>query len=131
MVHVWQRAVDEKLQARLLLQVHDELIVEAPEEEIDEVNAFLKEEMGKRRALQRSPDDRGRRGKDVAGGTLNISRERATCLLGEEVPHRGGGSELCHSRNFRITAKFSPPPPVGGAPPRGGPQDFTLPFKKG
>jgi len=45
MVHVWQRLRDEKLQARLLLQVHDELIVEAPEEEIDEVKRILKEEM--------------------------------------------------------------------------------------
>ncbi|WP_418759481.1 DNA polymerase I [Gemmiger sp.] len=36
MVHVWQRLRDEKLQARLLLQVHDELIVEAPDAEIDE-----------------------------------------------------------------------------------------------
>ena len=43
MVHVWQRLRDEKLQARLLLQVHDELIVEAPEEEIDEVKRILKE----------------------------------------------------------------------------------------
>ena len=45
MVHVWQRLRDEKLQARLLLQVHDELIVEAPEEGIDEVKRILKEEM--------------------------------------------------------------------------------------
>ena len=45
MVHVWQRLRDEKLQARLLLQVHDELIVEAPEEEIDAVKRILKEEM--------------------------------------------------------------------------------------
>ena len=45
MVHVWQRLRDEKLQARLLLQVHDELIVEAPEGEIDEVKRILKEEM--------------------------------------------------------------------------------------
>ena len=45
MVHVWQRLRNEKLQARLLLQVHDELIVEAPEEEIDEVKRILKEEM--------------------------------------------------------------------------------------
>ena len=45
MVHVWQRLRDEKLQARLLLQVHDELIVEAPEAEIDEVKRILKEEM--------------------------------------------------------------------------------------
>ena len=45
MVHVWQRLRDEKLQARLLLQVHDELIGEAPDEEIDEVKRILKEEM--------------------------------------------------------------------------------------
>ena len=36
---------DEKLQARLLLQVHDELIVEAPENEVEQVKRILKEEM--------------------------------------------------------------------------------------
>ena len=45
MVHVWQRLRDEKLQARLLLQVHDELIVEAPEAEVEEVKRVLREEM--------------------------------------------------------------------------------------
>ena len=45
MVHVWQRLRDEKLQARLLLQVHDELIVEAPENEVEQVKRILKEEM--------------------------------------------------------------------------------------
>ena len=45
MVHVWQRLRDEKLQARLLLQVHDELIVEAPENEVEHVKRILKEEM--------------------------------------------------------------------------------------
>ena len=45
MVHVWQRLRDEKLQARLLLQVHDELIVEAPESEVGTVKIILKEEM--------------------------------------------------------------------------------------
>ena len=45
MVHVWQRLRDEKLQARLLLQVHDELIVEAPESEVEQVKRILKEEM--------------------------------------------------------------------------------------
>ena len=45
MVHVWQRLREEKLQARLLLQVHDELIVEAPEAECDAVKRILKEEM--------------------------------------------------------------------------------------
>ncbi len=45
MVHVWQRLRDEGLNARLLLQVHDELIVEAPEAEAARVGALLKEEM--------------------------------------------------------------------------------------
>ena len=45
MVHVWQRLRDEKLEARLLLQVHDELIVEAPENEVEQVKCILKEEM--------------------------------------------------------------------------------------
>ena len=45
MVHVWQRLRDEKLQARLLLQVHDELIVEAPEAEAERVKQILQQEM--------------------------------------------------------------------------------------
>ena len=45
MVHVWQRLRGEKLEARLLLQVHDELIVEAPEAEVEEVKRVLREEM--------------------------------------------------------------------------------------
>ena len=45
MVHVWQRLRDEKLQARLLLQVHDELIVEAPEAETERVKQILQQEM--------------------------------------------------------------------------------------
>ena len=42
---MWQRLRDEKLQARLLLQVHDELIVEAPDSEVDTVRRILQEEM--------------------------------------------------------------------------------------
>lgn len=45
MIHVWQRLRREGLRARLLLQVHDELIVEAPEAEADAVRRILKEEM--------------------------------------------------------------------------------------
>lgn len=45
MVRVYQRLKKESLEARLLLQVHDELIVEAPETEADKVMALLKEEM--------------------------------------------------------------------------------------
>ena len=45
MVHVRDRLVRENLQARLVLQVHDELIVECPVEETDTVIRILKEEM--------------------------------------------------------------------------------------
>ena len=45
MVHVAQRLEREQLQARLLLQVHDELIVECPAEETGTVSRILKEEM--------------------------------------------------------------------------------------
>ena len=45
MVRVYQRLKKEKLEARLLLQVHDELIVEAPLAEAERVKALLKEEM--------------------------------------------------------------------------------------
>ena len=45
MVAVWKRLKEEKLQARLVLQVHDELIVECPREEAQTVAALLEEEM--------------------------------------------------------------------------------------
>lgn len=45
MVKVDRRLRREGFQARLILQIHDELIVEAPEEEASAVSALLKEEM--------------------------------------------------------------------------------------
>ncbi|MBO6365820.1 DNA polymerase, partial [Enterococcus faecalis] len=42
---VHRRLKAEGLQARLVLQVHDELIVECPEEEKETVSALLAEEM--------------------------------------------------------------------------------------
>ena len=45
MVRVWNRLRKENLKARLILQVHDELIVEAPKEEAAQVSQLLKEEM--------------------------------------------------------------------------------------
>lgn len=45
MIRVWRRLRDEKLQARLILQVHDELIVETPKEEAKQVRQILQEEM--------------------------------------------------------------------------------------
>ena len=45
MVRVYRRLKKEGLKARLLLQVHDELIVEAPASEAEQVKRLLKEEM--------------------------------------------------------------------------------------
>lgn len=45
MVSVHQRLESEKLRAKLILQVHDELIVECPEEERETVCRILREEM--------------------------------------------------------------------------------------
>lgn len=45
MVRVYNRLKEEKLSSRLILQVHDELIIEAPESEKDKVCEILKNEM--------------------------------------------------------------------------------------
>lgn len=45
MINVYDRLKKEGLRSRLILQVHDELIVEAPEDEADRAAAILKEEM--------------------------------------------------------------------------------------
>ena len=45
MIRVWKRLRDEGLKARLILQVHDELIVEAPADESVQASLILHEEM--------------------------------------------------------------------------------------
>ena len=45
MLGIWKRLGREKLSARMILQVHDELIMEVPGKEVDEVKRLLKEEM--------------------------------------------------------------------------------------
>lgn len=45
MINVYKRLEKEKLLSKLILQVHDELIIEAPKSEVDKVCALLKEEM--------------------------------------------------------------------------------------
>ena len=45
MVRVWRRLRDEKMESRLILTVHDELIVEAPEAEASRAAQILREEM--------------------------------------------------------------------------------------
>ncbi|MBQ9415197.1 MAG: DNA polymerase I [Clostridia bacterium] len=45
MIRVWRRLIREGLRARLILQIHDELMVESPIDECDRVATILKEEM--------------------------------------------------------------------------------------
>jgi DNA polymerase-1 len=45
MNRLWRALRDQRLQARLILQVHDELVLEVPEEELDDVAALVIETM--------------------------------------------------------------------------------------
>jgi DNA polymerase-1 len=45
MINVYNRLKAENLEARLILQVHDELIVESPENEVEQVKDILRQEM--------------------------------------------------------------------------------------
>lgn len=45
MIGVNQRLKEQKMKSRLVLQVHDELLIEAYEPEIEEVKEILKSEM--------------------------------------------------------------------------------------
>lgn len=45
MIKVWERLKNEVPEAHLIMQVHDELIIEAPESKKDEVSLLLKKEM--------------------------------------------------------------------------------------
>jgi len=47
MINVYKRLNKEKLTSKLILQVHDELIIEAPRDEVDKVCVLLREEMEK------------------------------------------------------------------------------------
>ena len=51
MLRVYDRLRREKLQARLIMQVHDELIVVCPEEEREAVEKLLRQEMEQVAAL--------------------------------------------------------------------------------
>lgn len=45
MIRVNRRLKEENLESRIVIQVHDELLVEAKNEEVEQVKAILKEEM--------------------------------------------------------------------------------------
>ena len=45
MIHIRDGLLDERFSARMLLQVHDELVLEVPYEELESVAALVKNEM--------------------------------------------------------------------------------------
>jgi DNA polymerase-1 len=45
MIKVWERLKKEVPEAHLIMQVHDELIIEAPQSKQEEVSLLLKQEM--------------------------------------------------------------------------------------
>ena len=45
MINVFERLKKEKLEAKIVLQVHDELIIECKKEQAEKVGSLLKEEM--------------------------------------------------------------------------------------
>ena len=45
MIRVFNRLEEEKLKSRMLLQVHDELLIEVPEDEVEQVRRILEDEM--------------------------------------------------------------------------------------
>lgn len=47
MINVYKRLLNENFKSKIILQVHDELIIESPENESEEVKKLLKEEMEK------------------------------------------------------------------------------------
>ena len=45
MIKIWRQLQKKKLTAKMILQIHDELIMEVPKKEIEEVKTLVKEEM--------------------------------------------------------------------------------------
>ena len=45
MINVYKKLQEGKYKAKLVLQVHDELVIDCPIDEVDEVSAILKTEM--------------------------------------------------------------------------------------
>ena len=83
MLEVERRLAERGLRARMILQVHDELLLEAPEEEASAVAELLREAMeGADRQLLRGPADAGA-APHIAGPT-EASRRRSRQRCAEE-----------------------------------------------
>ena len=76
MVRVHRQLKEADLAARLIMQVHDELIVECPEAEADRVKAILVREMEGALAPVRPPHRRGPQREELAGVPLRWTLPR-------------------------------------------------------
>jgi len=45
MINIWRRLNDEGLRAKMIMQVHDELVFEVPKSELDQAKELVKGEM--------------------------------------------------------------------------------------
>lgn len=52
MINVYRKLIERKLKSKIVLQVHDEMMIEAPKEEAEEVKKIIKEEMESAIALK-------------------------------------------------------------------------------
>ena len=104
MVNVRRRLRAEGLEARLILQVHDELIAECPEHEAERVAALLEEEMERRRAALRAADSRSAQA-DIPG------RRRIDMVTFEEAAaHAGRGRGRAAGGDIRQAQRRREPP---------------------
>ena len=87
MIGIDRRLRDEGRSARLVLQVHDELLLEAPEAEVRDVRAIVQEEMCRRLRPRPAARRRRRRRRELGGGRR--ARARASRLLRDEGARNG------------------------------------------
>ena len=97
MIRVARRLKAEGLQAQLILQVHDELIVECPQEEADQVKALLTQEMEGGGELLRPPGGGGRVRPQLGRGQGLTGRRESRWIVNWfpwTVPHLAGVAAL-------------------------------------
>ena len=101
MVRVWRRLRDEKMESRLILTVHDELIVEAPEAEAEKAAAILREEMEGCVHYAVPLSTEVHQGKNWPGGPLNHDRIRNRIYLRRDRRSPcGGRTEAAEQRHL-------------------------------
>ena len=70
MIRIQNRFEDLPLSTKMIMQVHDELVFEVPEEEIEKALPMIQDEMGEGDGALRSPQGLDPFGKKLGRGTL-------------------------------------------------------------